>query len=107
MISPFVSPKTVFDGLLDHTLVLKFIAQKFGGGNPYSDLVNNRPVGVLNVLNLDAPRTEIPVVQPLIGYLNKQVVWCRWSDSNRHDFLRSQDFKSCASAISPHRQHGN
>jgi hypothetical protein len=29
--------------------------------------------------------------------------WCRWSDSNRHDFLRSQDFKSCASAISPHR----
>ena len=32
------------------------------------------------------------------------VYWCRWSDSNRHDFLRSQDFKSCASAISPHRQ---
>jgi hypothetical protein len=30
--------------------------------------------------------------------------WCRWSDSNRHDFLGSQDFKSCASAISPHRQ---
>ena len=30
--------------------------------------------------------------------------WCRWPDSNRHDFLRSQDFKSCASAISPHRQ---
>lgn len=30
--------------------------------------------------------------------------WCRWSDSNRHDFLRSQDFKSCASAISPHRR---
>src|SRR5581483_5370805 len=38
VISPFVSPKTVFDGLLDHTLVLKFIAQKSGGGNPYSDL---------------------------------------------------------------------
>ncbi len=30
--------------------------------------------------------------------------WCRWSDSNRHDVLLSQDFKSCASAISPHRQ---
>ena len=29
--------------------------------------------------------------------------WCRWWDSNPHDFLRSQDFKSCASAISPHR----
>ena len=33
----------------------------------------------------------------------KHLKWCRWSDSNRHDFLRSQDFKSCASAISPHR----
>ena len=30
--------------------------------------------------------------------------WCRWWDSNPHDCLRSQDFKSCASAISPHRQ---
>ena len=30
--------------------------------------------------------------------------WCRWWDSNPHDFLRSQDFKSCVSAISPHRQ---
>src|SRR5258708_5557299 len=29
--------------------------------------------------------------------------WCRWWDSNPHDVLRSQDFKSCASAISPHR----
>ncbi len=29
--------------------------------------------------------------------------WCRWWDSNPHDFLWSQDFKSCASAISPHR----
>ncbi len=30
-------------------------------------------------------------------------LWCRWWDSNPHDFLWSQDFKSCASAISPHR----
>ena len=30
--------------------------------------------------------------------------WCRWWDSNPHDFLGSQDFKSCASAISPHRR---
>ena len=29
--------------------------------------------------------------------------WCRWWDSNPHGFLRPQDFKSCASAISPHR----
>ena len=31
-------------------------------------------------------------------------IWCRWRDLNPHDFLWSQDFKSCASAISPHRQ---
>ena|ERR1035437_1639084 len=30
--------------------------------------------------------------------------WCRWWDSNPHAFLGAQDFKSCASAISPHRQ---
>ncbi len=33
--------------------------------------------------------------------------WCRWSDSNRHNFLGFQDFKSCASAISPHRHPVN
>ena len=32
-----------------------------------------------------------------------QESWCRWWDSNPHDFLRSRDFKSRASAISPHR----
>src|SRR4051794_8040613 len=31
-------------------------------------------------------------------------MWCRWWDSNPHVCLRTQDFKSCASAISPHRQ---
>ncbi len=30
-------------------------------------------------------------------------MWCRWWDLNPHGFLRPQDFKSCASAISPHR----
>ena len=29
--------------------------------------------------------------------------WCRWRDSNPHGFLRPRDFKSRASAISPHR----
>jgi phospholipase C len=73
VLSPFVKPKTVFNKVLDHTSVLKFIAQKFGGGRPYSDVVDNRDVGsVLDVLNLDAPRTDIPVIPPLIDYLSKQ-----------------------------------
>ena len=29
--------------------------------------------------------------------------WCRWSDSNRHGVCTPKDFKSFASAISPHR----
>lgn len=33
------------------------------------------------------------------------VFWCRWSGSNRHGRLSPQDFKSCASAISPHRHN--
>ena len=45
----------------------------------------------------------VPVVSPLII----KRIWCRWWDSNPHDFLWSQDFKSCASAISPHRPASN
>src|SRR6185369_5458575 len=36
--------------------------------------------------------------------LHGQRDWCRWWDLNPHGLLRPQDFKSCASAISPHRQ---
>jgi phospholipase C len=73
VLSPFVKPQTVFNGVLDHTSILKFIAQKFGNGQPYSDVVDQRQVGsVLDVLNLDAPRTDIPSAPPLIEYLSKQ-----------------------------------
>jgi phospholipase C len=73
VLSPFVKPKTVFNGVLDHTSILKFIAQKFGKGQPYSDLVEQRNVGsVLDVLNLDTPREDIPSAPPLIDYLAKQ-----------------------------------
>jgi hypothetical protein len=34
---------------------------------------------------------------------NTLFYWCRWRDSNPHDVLPSRDFKSRASAISPHR----
>ena len=37
------------------------------------------------------------------GIAQKFNGWCRWWDLNPHGFLRPQDFKSCASAISPHR----
>jgi phospholipase C len=73
ILSPFVSPQTVFNGILDHTSVLKFIALKFGNGKPYNNFVDQRKVGsVLDVLSLDAARGDIPSAPPLIDYLSKQ-----------------------------------
>jgi phospholipase C len=73
VVSPFVKPGSVFSGLLDHTSILKLIAQVFGGGSGYSDAVDKRPVGsVAEVLNdLGAVRTA-PVIPSLKPYLDKQ-----------------------------------
>ena len=64
-----------------------------------SDL--KRFVAGADVTSAIAPQT-VPKSQPRLE--KPLTVWCRWWDLNPHDFLRSQDFKSCASAISPHRQ---
>jgi phospholipase C len=73
VISPFVKPKTVFNGRLDHTSILKFIGQKFGAHERYSDLVDQRDVGsVSDVLNdLDSHRPA-PAVPSLVPYLQKE-----------------------------------
>jgi len=72
VISPFVTPKTVFNQLLDHTSILKFIGQKFGNGGSYSDLVNQRAVGsVLDVLSQSNPQPA-PAIPSLVPYLQKQ-----------------------------------
>jgi phospholipase C len=69
VLSPFVESKTVYSGDLDHTSILKFLAQKFTPGIPYSDEVEKRPVGsVLDILNLDVGRTDIPIVQSLTNW---------------------------------------
>ena len=55
---------------------------------------------------MSAPKCRLPsavrirIRQPPDSH---RQIWCRQRDSNPHDFLRSQDFKSCASAISPCR----
>jgi phospholipase C len=61
VISPFASAAHVHSDPLDHTSILKFLAQKFGG-NSYSPAVDNRKgVGsVLDTLDLTAPRQGIP-----------------------------------------------
>ncbi|HZP59883.1 MAG TPA: alkaline phosphatase family protein, partial [Opitutaceae bacterium] len=62
VVSPLVEPGAVFHGVLDHTSVLKFIADKFTPGQPYSDAVGQRPVAsVTDVLTRTSPRADIPL----------------------------------------------
>jgi phospholipase C len=72
VISPFVKPKTVYNGLLDHTSILKFIGQKFGSAGSYSNLVDARNVGsVADILNEPTP-SPAPAIPSLDPYLAKQ-----------------------------------
>jgi phospholipase C len=60
IISPWVRPRSVYHGLLDHTSILKFIAWKFGGGK-YSPAVDQRGVGdMTEIFDAEAPRNLIP-----------------------------------------------
>ena len=52
IVSPFVQPGSVFHDLFDHTSVLKFLGEKYGGGN-YSNFVDPRAVGSVSAV-LDA-----------------------------------------------------
>lgn len=73
IISPFVAPGTVHDGVHDHTSILKFIGEIFGGGYGYDQPVRGRPVGkVLEILNNPGGRAAptMPDLPP--GYLGNQ-----------------------------------
>jgi hypothetical protein len=64
VISPFVSPKRRYSARLDHTAILHFLGQKFGGGT-YSDTVSARQAAgrfgsVMDVLDRATPRNDIP-----------------------------------------------
>jgi phospholipase C len=75
IVSPFVEKGTVFQGLLDHTSILKLIGQVFGGGL-YSADVDARKVGsVLDVLNVNNPdsNSQPPAVPSLDDYLARAV----------------------------------
>ena len=64
VISPLVSAQTVFHDVMDHLSILKFLGEKFNSGS-YSPEVDARPVASVSaVLNLAAPRTDIPYPAP-------------------------------------------
>jgi phospholipase C len=63
--SPWVSRRSVHDGLFDHTSILQLLAEKFAGApTAYSDSVNDRRAqGILSasaLLDLDVPRADVP-----------------------------------------------
>ncbi len=73
VISPYVEPKSVYQGNLDHTSILKLIAAKFAGGH-YSAAVDRRPVGDLtDVLTRSKPRKDCTLPPPpnAVGYVPK------------------------------------
>ena len=74
IVSPFVKTKTVFNGNLDHTSILKFIGQVFGKGS-YSPEVDQRKVGsVLDVLNVQTPDSPAPLAPTNLDKYLAQVV---------------------------------
>jgi phospholipase C len=71
IVSPFVKPRFVFDGVLDHTSVLKFLAEKFDPNKSHSAVVDARPVQSLSAaLDFSNPITNAPVAPSLDDYLN-------------------------------------
>jgi phospholipase C len=69
VVSPFVKARSVHHGLLDHTSILRFIGQCFGGGGGYSAVVDERPTGsVMDVLDNPAGGRTAPVPPSLEPY---------------------------------------
>jgi len=65
IVSPWVAPRSVHDGLFDHTSILQLLAEQFGGGaDDYSSEVTaRRAKGIRSaseVIDLSAPRTDVP-----------------------------------------------
>ncbi|MEG3085643.1 alkaline phosphatase family protein [Sphingomonas sp. PB2P12] len=67
LVSPHVGEGAVFSEQLDHTSVLELIAERFGGGSGYSEVVSERQSAMGRIVNalLDEPRTgRAPAMPP-------------------------------------------
>jgi phospholipase C len=82
VISPFVKPGTLYNRDLDHTSILKFVAQVFASG-PYSREVDQRPVGnVLDVLSSEAIVKKPPAPPPIDAYLRQAIPAAGYTPGN-------------------------
>jgi len=101
VLSPFVTPKTVFNNRLDHTSILKFIGQRFGKTG-YSRLVDERAVGsVLDVLNEENPRLA-PAIPSLVPYLEKQPSSAGFTPGRAAETPIQRNFQDALDAIRDH-----
>jgi phospholipase C len=63
LISPFVQPGDLYEGVLDHTSILKFLGEKFGNGR-YTDLVDRRSVEAVSAAFRDELLTPGAALPP-------------------------------------------
>ena len=67
LVSPFMKKGGVFNGMMDHTSILQFLAEKFTPGKDYNDEVKRRrEFGIQSVsaalrTNPDTPRSDTPL----------------------------------------------
>jgi len=102
VVSPFVSPKTVHNEILDHTSILKFIGQKFGKNGSYSDLVDKRPVGsVFDILNESAARPA-PIIPSLDSYLAQETPSAGFTPGTTPDAAIPKNFQVALDNIRNH-----
>jgi phospholipase C len=111
VVSPLVSPRAVYSKPLDHTSILKFLGQKFGGGS-YGAGVDDRPTvgSVLDVLDLDAPRQLIPSppdpsvilpAQPYVRGFKSQTENVRIFQEVTHQFTNNPEYRHALAAKFP------
>jgi phospholipase C len=64
IVSPFATAGSCFPGILDHTSILKLLAEKYTPGHPYSADVAARTLvqSLSAALDLDTARTDLPGV---------------------------------------------
>lgn len=73
VVSPLVEPGSVCHEIFDHTSILKFLGEKFGGGQGYSAEVDARgTVSVQRALRDDLPQRDMPIIPSLDDYLQRE-----------------------------------
>jgi len=104
IISPFVKPKTVFNGVLDHTSILKFVGGVFGNGS-YSPDVDQRNVGtVFDVLNNDSSAGQPPAPPPVDAYLTNQIPSVGYTPGKGPHNELAQSFQKALDQMKTHSQ---